>query len=140
MKKKIYLAGAMGCYGKNSVQPLVWRQKAKELLEDSFSVIDPTYYFNYGSNEHKTEKEIMRFDMRKVLYSDVILVNLKDLDKSLGTSDEILLSYLNNIPVIGFYNSENILVHPWKIEQIDRIETGNTALSNACDYIMNYYS
>lgn len=140
MRKQIYLAGAMGCYGKNSVQPLIWRQEAKELLEDNFNIIDPTYYYNYGSNEHKTEKEIMRFDMRKVLESDIVLVNLKDLDKSLGTSDEILLSYLNNIPVIGFYNSENIVVHPWKIEQIDRVETGNTALSNACDYIMNYYS
>mgnify|MGYP004510823921 CR=1 FL=1 len=138
MKKKIYLAGAMGCYGKNSVQPLMWRQKAKELLEDSFSVIDPTYYYNYGYDEHKTEKEIMRFDMRKVLYSYVILVNLKDLDKSLGTSDEILLAYLNNIPVIGF-NTENTVIHPWKIEQIDRIEIGKTALFQACDYIINYY-
>ena len=127
----------MGCY-KNSVQPLVWRQKAKELLEDSFSVIDPTYYYNYGSNEHKTEKEIMRFDMRKVLYSNVVLVNLKDLDKSLGTSDEILLAYLNNIPVIGF-NTENTVIHPWKNEQIDRIEIGKTALFQACDYIINYY-
>lgn len=138
MKKQIYLAGAMGCYGKNSVQSLIWRQKAKELLEDSFSVIDPTYYYNYGSNDHKTEKEIMRFDMRKVLESDIVLVNLKDLDKSLGTSDEILLAYLNNIPVIGF-NTENTVIHPWKIEQIDRIEIGKTALLQACDYIINYY-
>ena len=142
MKKKIYLAGAMGCYGINNTYSKEWRRKTKEILDDNFQIIDPTYYYNYGYNEHKTEKEIMRFDMRKVLDSNIVLVNLKDLNKSLGTSDEILLAYLNNIPIIGFYEFDDhiTLIHSWKIEQIDRIEVGNDALNKACDYIINYYS
>ena len=30
-------------------------------------------------------------------------------------------------------------IHPWKIEQIDRIETGEDAMKHAIDYIYRYY-
>ena len=65
----------------------------------------------------------MRFDLRKVKESRVVLVNLEDLYRSLGTSDEIMYAWLNDIPVIGFLEDEFLLntVHEWKICQIDRI-------------------
>ena len=34
---------------------------------------------------------------------------------------------------------ENPDIHPWKIEQIDRIETGKNALAKAMTYIVSYY-
>lgn len=148
MKKKIYLAGAIGCYKDCPERAIKWRNDVvKELyergLDMSFDVFSPTEYYNYWNPTHKTEKEIMRYEFNQIKHSTVVLVNLKDIDKSIGTSDEILFSYINNIPVIGFLDDSddiNEYVHPWKIEQIDRIETGENALKNALDYILEYYS
>ena len=97
-------------------------------------------YFEYGKNYHKSEREVMRFDLRMVKAADVVLVNLKDLNKSLGTSDEIIYAWNNDIPVIGFLEEGDIGdVHPWKIEQIDRIKTGKDAIQKAIEYIGFYY-
>ena len=76
-----------------------------------------------------------------------MLVNLANLRKSVGTCDEIMYAYMNNIPVVGFLDidrnlsTEEIieLVHPWKYLQINRIETGSKAMLNAMNYIMEYY-
>ena len=83
-------------------------------------------YFSIGDNYHTSDYEPMRFDLRKVKESRVVLVNLEALDKSLGTSDEILYAYLNDIPIVGFLEDESLLytIHEWKNCQIDRIETG----------------
>ena len=51
----------------------------------------------------------MRFDLRKVKESRVVLVNLEDLYRSLGTSDEIMYAWLNDIPVVGFLEDENLI-------------------------------
>ena len=104
-------------------------------------------YYCIGCDDSKNPSEVMRFDLRKVREADLILVNLKDLDKSLGTSDEILYAYMRGIPIIGFLKTEKELtesdvqelVHPWKYEQIDRIETGEDAMEKAINYIIGYY-
>ena len=149
MKKKVYLAGAMACYGKDDTTAKDWRNQAKRWFKDqtdNFKVISPTDYYEYGNTFHQTEKEVMRFDLRKVKEADVVLVNLNDLSKSLGTSDEILFAYLNNIPIIGFlkpkvyvYNSSEVYnvdeeiaqLHPWKREQLDRIECAHDGMVKA---------
>ena len=151
MKRKVYLAGAMACYGKNSTEAKGWRNQAKKWFKestDNFKVISPTDYYEYGETFHQTEKEVMRFDLRKVKSADIVLVNLNDLHKSLGTSDEILFAYLNGIPVIGFlkpetnlYNSDEEIakLHPWKREQLDRIECAHDGMVKAMQYIKDYY-
>lgn len=148
MKKKLYLAGAMGCYGNDIKKANEWRNRVLTYIElspynkENIRCFNPASYYNYSEQIHKTEQEIMRFDFNQLKNSDIVLVNLKDIDKSIGTSDEVLFSYLHGIPVIGFYeDSDNInFVHPWKIEQMDRIETGKDALKNVIDYILEYYS
>lgn len=151
MKKKVYLAGAMACYGKDDTTAKDWRNQVKKWFKDqtdNFKVISPTDYYEYGKTFHQTEKEVMRFDLRKVKEADVVLVNLNDLEKSLGTSDEILLAYLCGIPVIGFlkpktnvYNSNEEItqLHPWKREQLDRIECAHDGMVKAMQYIKDYY-
>lgn len=147
---EIYLAGAMACYGSKSDEAKKWREKAKEYFfrwGESCRIISPVDYYSIGSNDSKNPSEVMRFDLRKVREADLILVNLKDLDKSLGTSDEIFYAYMRGIPVIGFLETEDDLsetevqemVHPWKYEQIDRIETGKDAMTKAITYIIGYY-
>lgn len=146
MNKSVYLAGAMSCYF-NTEQydyPLKWREDVKEYvrkLYDGITIISPTDFYEIGKDYHHSEKEVMRFDLRMVMESDAVLVNLKDLHTSIGTSDEILYAFIKNKPLIGFidsvYNYKKI--HPWKLEQIDRIEVGENSMKKAIDYIYRYY-
>ena len=102
-------------------------------------MFDPAEFYNYQNENHYTEKEIMNYELRAVKMADVVLVNLDRLDKSIGTCDEILYAYMNDVPVIAFSEQENPDIHPWKVEQIDRIETGKNALTKAMMYIASYY-
>ena len=146
MKYKIYLCGAMSCYYEENEyeKATKWRERAEIYFAnntDNFRCINPCNYFSISDNYHTSDYEPMRFDLRKVKESRVVLVNLESLDKSLGTSDEILYAYLNDVPVIGFLEDESLIntVHEWKLCQIDRIEVGNGAQERAMEYIKNYY-
>lgn len=146
MNKTIYLAGAMSCYYNTDKHdyPKQWRENVKELVKkfhDDITVISPIDYYEIGKNCHKSESEVMRFDLRMVREADIVLVNLKDLYTSLGTSDEIFYAFISGKPIIGFIEDklEYATIHPWKIEQIDRIETGENAMKRAIDYIYSYY-
>lgn len=146
MNRVIYLAGAMSCYFNTEQHdyPKQWREGVKQYVEkiyDDITIVLPTDFYEVGKGHRNTESEVMRFDLRMVRESDIVLVNLKDLHNSLGTSDEILYAFIKGKPVIGFLEDEIDYenVHPWKIEQIDRIETGKDAMKNAIDYIYRYY-
>lgn len=146
MNKTIYLAGAMSCYFNTNQNDYTkkWREDAKKYvrkLYDNITVVSPTDFYEIGKNYHKSESEVMRFDLRMVREADIVLCNLRDLHSSLGTSDEILYAFISGKPVIGFIdcNSEVKNIHPWKIEQLDRIETGEDAMKHAIDYIYRYY-
>ena len=146
MKHKIYLGGAMShWYKENAYEKATeWRKRAEEYFKnnsDNFECINPCSYFSIGGNYHTSDFEPMRFDMRKVKESRAVLVNLEALDKSAGTSDEILIAYISGIPVIGFLEDEKLLdtIHEWKFCQIDRIETGIGSQERAMEYIKNYY-
>lgn len=146
MNRVVYLAGAMSCYFNTEQHdyPKQWREDAKEYVKklyDDITLVSPTDFYEIGKNYHKSETEVMRFDLRRVSESDIVLVNLKDLHSSLGTSDEILYAFIRGNTVIGFIDDESELknIHPWKIEQIDRIETGKDSMKRAIDYIYRYY-
>lgn len=147
MKKIVYLAGAMEAY-KDNDKAKEWREEVKEYFEmysATFRCISPVDYYSFSDNIAKTNAEIMRFDLRKVKEADIVLVNLNDIRKSLGTSDEILYAYLLGKPIIGFIDDDiegkELVnkIHTWKYEQIDRIETGEDSMVHACDYIMGFY-
>ena len=146
MNRTIYLAGAMNNYFNTDQHdyPKKWRDDVKNYVSrfyDNITVISPTDYYEIGKNYHKSESEVMRFDLRMVREADIVLVNLKDLHTSLGTSDEILYAFISGKPIIGFLEDESEIknIHPWKVEQIDRIETGEDAMKHAIDYIYRYY-
>lgn len=143
----IYTAGAVEAYA-NTNKAEKWRDDVKEFFEkhsDNFKVINPTDYYTYGKNYYKTDTEVFRFDLRKVKSSDVVLVNLNDIRKSIGTCIEVYEAYKSDIPVIGFLDEELPvevmvnLIHPWIYCCIDRIEVGKDGMTNACHYIKEYY-
>lgn len=146
MNKVVYLAGAMSCYFNTEQHdyPKQWREDAKKYVKqlyDDITLVSPTDFYEIGKNYHQSETEVMRFDLRMVRESDIVLVNLKDLHSSLGTSDEIIYAFISGKPVIGFIEDKEEVknIHPWKIEQIDRIESGKSAMERAIDYIYRYY-
>lgn len=146
MNRVVYLGGAMSCYFNTEQHdyPKKWRDEVKGYVHkyyDDITVISPTDFYQIGKNYHKSESETMRFDLRMVRESDIILVNLKDIHTSLGTSDEIFYAFISGKPIIGFLEDESEMknIHPWKMEQIDRIETGENAMENALNYIYRYY-
>jgi len=146
VNRSLYLAGAMSCYFnmEQNNYPKQWREEVKVCIQNYYNditVISPTDFYEIGKDCYKSESEPMRFDLRMVRESDIILVNLKDLHKSLGTSDEIFYAFIKGKPIIGFLEDETEYenIHPWKLEQIDRIETGQDAMINALNYIYRHY-
>lgn len=146
--KSIYLIGAMQSCGKKSKEIKAWRNKVKKYFSKyypDFECVSPADTSESGENRHRSDRETMRFDLRKVRESDVMLVNLRDIRQSIGACDEIFYAYMLGKPIIGFIQEELVgdglvgYVHEWKYEQIDRIETGKDALEKACDYIKNNY-
>lgn len=126
-----------------------WRKHVTKFFEKwsgDFKIINPTHYYQYGKKYHKTDSEIFRFDLRKVKSSDIVLVNLNDIRKSIGTAIEVYEAYKSGIAVIGFLDEELPIealvnyIHPWIYCCIDRIETGTESMNNACRYIIDYYS
>lgn len=146
MNRVVYLAGAMSCYFNTEQHdyPKQWREDAKNYIKqlyDDITLVSQTDFYEIGKNYHQSETEVMRFDLRMVRESDIVLVNLKDLHTSIGTSDEILYAFISGKPVIGFIENKDEVknIHPWKIEQIDRIESGKSAMERSIDYIYRYY-
>lgn len=141
--RRVYLSGAMSYYftAEQYNKAIDWRVKSeKYLYGHGFKVFNPTSYYSFSDKKHTKKSEIMRFELFcQLTKCDVLLVNLDDIDKSIGTSDEVLYAYLNNIPVIGYTEKDNVdWLHPWKYEQCMRIETGKDALENSLDYICMY--
>ena len=144
---KVYLAGAMEAH-EGTDYAKQWRDTVKEYFNkftENIEVISPTDYYEYGKNYNYTEMEVFNFDLRKVKESNVILVDLNNIRKSIGTCMELKEAYTYNIPVIGFLDSElqnkDIiqLIHPWVYCCCDRIETGTNSIKKAISYIKDYY-
>lgn len=108
----IYLAGCMSYYYENSEPQKAehWRYIAKDRLKDiGISTFDPTLYYTtnylYDSDLMVQQNE---YYLKK---TDIILVNLYDLDKSYGTIYELVYAHVLEKPILAF-GSTNIYGHP----------------------------
>lgn len=139
--KNIYMAGAMGCFKDTPSLMKEWRNKATHLLnkyaefkDTKLEIVNPVDYFNFDEIRHKTESEVMNFDLWQVIHSDLILVNLDNIHNSPGTIIELYEAKRSMIPVIAFGDDSNL--HPWIRECINRIEDN---LESAAKYINDFY-
>lgn len=142
----IYLSGAMEAYD-GTDKAKEWRERVKEFFSiycTNVRIISPVDFYSYDSNYHQSEFEVFRFDLRKTKEADVILVNLNDIRKSIGSVIELYEAYKNGSTIIGFLDDEpNIQelikqIHPWVYCMCDRIETGNNSMERAMYYIKDY--
>lgn len=146
-KTKIYLSGAMEAY-QGTTKAEDWREYCQDFFDnytENFEAFSPTDYYKYGHKYHKSEREVFNYDLYHTKNSDIVLVNLNDVRKSIGTCIEVYEAHRSGIPIIGFMDDELPVdemiktIHPWIYCCIDRIETGNGSMDRALGYIKEYY-
>ena len=138
-KVKIYLSGGMSSL--NLEEQSKWRKQVMDAIKYGDSdcekkpiFFNPIDYYNFEVERHKTEREVMEFDLYNLRNSDLGIVNFND-PKSLGTCAELAIAKELNIPVVGI-NKNNQELHPWLVEFTTRM---CDSLREAVDYVVDFY-
>ena len=138
---KIYTAGKMN--GLSYEQQLSWRMRFQTELENRsdqlITFIHPPLFYNYGATRHKTEREVMEWELNQIRTCDIVVVNLNEVNSTTGTHMELgFINAMNmignkHIYVVGIGSTRN--VHPWIECSMLRVEP---TIESACDYIAEY--
>lgn len=132
-KLKIYLAGGMGSL--TWEEQNLWREIVKHKLDHwELDIINPCDYYNFKEKKHKSEGEIVKFDLNHVRTSDLIIVNFND-KNSIGTAIEIGIANELRIPILGVSEIEQEL-HPWLKYMCDRIFNN---INEVVEYVEEFY-
>lgn len=117
-----------------------WRQRIIDAInyqyehEKNASFFNPVNFYNFEDKRHKSEKEVMEFDLYNLRNSDIVIVNFNN-EKSIGTAMELMLAKEYKIPVIAFgVNEKNI--HPWLLECCTRVCDN---LKEAVEYTVDFF-
>jgi nucleoside 2-deoxyribosyltransferase len=135
---KIYLSGGMGSLSLEEQSK--WRKQIVNEItinrhcEKKPIFFNPVDYYNFTEKRHKTEREIVDFDLNAVRNADLIIVNFND-PKSLGTCAELAVAYDRHIPIIGI-NKEGAELHPWLHTFTTRM---CDSLREAVDYTVDFF-
>lgn len=112
---RIYLSGGMS--GLSFEEQSKWRQQFKDAIKYNYDTerktycFDPTQYYNFEEKRHKSELEIMEFDLNALRESDLVVVNFNQ-PNSIGTAMELAIAREHRIPIIGL-NKDKKEIHPW---------------------------
>ena len=140
---KIYLAGKMSDL--SYAEMINWRIEISKKLQEivrfyscNLDIINPVYYYNFKKKDYQSDKEVKEFDLKHVVTSDIIIVNLDGLNTSDGTKYEISQAARNhNIPIIAFGDKKLYdELHPWIRDDITRVEDDMDSIVN---YVANFY-
>lgn len=121
-----------------------WRNNIANTFKDQWfnssfynvHFINPIKYYNFKKKRHKTEQEVMNFDLHKVRNSNLVIVNFNS-PMSLGTMAELAVAHENNIPIIELNENSNEL-HPWQECMCERIfDNMEELLYYVTDYYLN---
>lgn len=137
---KLYLAGGMG--NLSWEEQTIWRDLFIELINKYsktydykyiLDIINPPQFYNFKDNRHDSELEVMKYDLRHVKSSKLIIVNFND-PKSIGTAQELAVAYDKDIPIIGINNKEYL--HPWLICCCDKMFNN---VEECVKFIIDFY-
>ena len=142
--KKIYTCGKMS--GISYLEQMAWRAKIESEIKMALSCADervkfvhPPLYYNYEENYHKTEREILEWEMAQVHDCDIVIVNLDGIEDTIGSHMELgAVQGINrfgdkHIFVVGLGKGDGL--HPWIKETCIRIEDD---YAKAAEYIVEY--
>ena len=140
---KIYTCGKMS--GTTFEKQMKWRKNLEELVNEKYDgndrikFIHPPLFFNYEHMQHKTEREILDWEMKQLHDCDVVVVDFDGIDSTIGSHMEIgAVQGINRfgdkyIYVVGV--GEEKKLHPWIKESCMRIENN---LDDLAQYIAEY--
>lgn len=138
--KTIYLCGSIT--GLSLKEAREWRIRIKNKIQNSakdigipIKVFDPCTYYNYETTDYDSEHEVRQFELHMLKKSDLVIVNLANFSKSIGSSQELAIADEYRIPVIAL-NEEKQELHPW-IE--DCIWKSFDDENKMIEYITYYY-
>lgn len=136
---RIYLSGGMGSL--SFEEQYNWRKQICDAVKFSklnfkrnIEFFNPVNYYNFFEKRHRTEREIVEFDLNALRNSDLVIVNFND-PSSLGTCAELAIAYEMRTPVIGI-NENNKELHPWLIEFTTRM---CNSVEEATEHVINFY-
>lgn len=135
---RIYLSGGMGSLSMEEQSK--WRKQIIDEIEINCHYekkpifFNPVNYYNFEEKRHKSEKEIVEFDLNAIRNSDLIIVNFND-PKSIGTCAELAIAYDRHIPIIGI-NKNGAELHPWLTEFTTRM---CDSIREAVEHIVDFY-
>ena len=138
---KIYLSGGMSSL--NFEEQSKWRKQVQDAIkfgdydcEKKAAFFNPVNYYNFQEMRHRTEREIMEFDLNGLRNSDLVIVNFND-EKSIGTAMELMLAKERNIPVIAF-GANGKEIHPWLLECCTRVcDDIREVVEHTVDFYLN---
>lgn len=140
---KIYTCGKMS--GIPFEKQMQWRLALESFVKERYDGSDvikfvhPPLYFNYEQKMHKTEREILDWEMMQLYECDIVVVDFNGIDSTIGSHMELgavqgINRFSNKyIYVIGVGEEQNL--HPWIKKTCNRIE--NNYL-DASRYIVEY--
>jgi nucleoside 2-deoxyribosyltransferase len=136
---RIYLSGGMS--GLSFAEQSKWRTQIVNAIkfgdyeyEKKADFFNPVNHYNFFDKQHKTEKEIMNYDLYQLRNSDLIIVNFNS-PSSIGTAMELMLAKEYRIPVVAF-GVNGVEVHPWLIECCDRVCDD---IREVVEYVVDFY-
>lgn len=136
---KIYLSGGMGSL--SFEEQSGWRKYVINAIKECYcekrpSFFNPVDYYNFQEKRHKSEREIMEFDLNALRKSDLVIVNFND-EKSIGTAMELMLAKELNIPIIAF-GTNGKEIHTWLIECCTRVcDNIEECISHVAEFYLN---
>lgn len=136
---RVYLSGGMSSL--NFEEQSKWRKQVINAIKygeydckKNPIFFNPVDYYNFEDKRHRSEREIMEFDLNALRNSDLVIVNFNDVN-SLGTCAELAIAYEMKIPVIGI-NKDNKELHPWLVEFTTRMCED---LREAVEYVIEFF-
>ena len=133
-----YLAGAMSYWdNKHHFENATsWRVHAALYLNDvKVKCFDPC--MNYSVNKTYDSKGVVKQNLSYLRKTDIVLINLEELDKSPGSMYELFWASFNNIPVIAFGDNYMYGTQPHITEAIS---IKFIELDDSIEYIQSMYS
>lgn len=138
---KIYLSGAMGSV--SFEEQSKWRQQVINAIkfgdydyEKKPIFFNPVDYYNFEETHHRSEREVMEFDLNALRNSDLVIVNFND-PSSLGTAMELVLAKELRIPVVG-WNPSGKTLYPWLCECVTRMcDNIKETVEHVVDFYLN---
>lgn len=138
---RIYLSGGMG--NLSFEEQSKWRKRIIDAIKfgdydckKNPVFFNPVDYYNFEEERHRSEREVMEFDLNGLRNSNLVIVNFND-PKSLGTCAELAIAHEMKIPVIGI-NKDNKELHPWLVEFTTRMcEDLREAVEYTVEFFLN---